>query len=94
MKPRPVTPEIGGLYSFSVLQDGYSLPPPASRIGTVTLGDLALASADQAGRLWDAVITAARRGGARVVERRTQEALHQIRRLRVRCGYAHDPSQD
>jgi len=94
MKLRPATPEIGGLYSFSLLQDGYSLPPPASRIGTVTLGDLALASADQAGRLWDAVITAARRGGARVVERRKQEALHQIRRLRVRCGYAHDPSQD
>jgi hypothetical protein len=93
MKLRPATPEIGGLYTFSLLQDGYSLPPPASRLGTVTLGDLAHVGADQAGRLWDAVVAAAHRGGARVVERRKQEAMRHIRRVRVQCGYAHDPSQ-
>ncbi len=93
MKLRPATPEIGGLYAFCLLQDGYSFPPPASRLGTVTLGDLAYASADQAGRLWDAVIAAARRGGARVVERPRQEAKRHIRRVLVQCGYARDPSQ-
>jgi hypothetical protein len=78
---------------MSVLQDGYTLHSPASRVGTVTLGDLGHASADQLARLWDAFVAAARRGGARVVERRQQEALRYIRRVKVQCGYAAGSTQ-
>ena len=94
MKLRPAAPEIGGLYSFSLLQEGYTLHSPASRVGTVTLGDLAQVGADQAGRAWDAIVAAAVRGGARVVARRKQEAKRYIRRVKLQCGYAAEHSHN
>lgn len=93
MQLRATSPEIGGLYSMSLLQDGHTLHSSTSRVGTVTLGDLGHASADQLGRLWDSMVAAARRGGARVVERRQQEALHYIRRVKVQCGLASGSTQ-
>jgi len=94
MQLRPSAPEIGGLYSFSLLQDGYSMQASATRLDTVTVADIAHVGADRAGRFWDAVVAAARRGGERVVERRTQEAMRYIRRVRVQCGYGADSSPD
>jgi hypothetical protein len=94
MQLRAVAPEIGGLYSVSLLQDGYTLQTPSPSLGSVTVADIAHVGADQAGRLLQAVVAAAKRGGARVVERRKQEALRHIHRVRVQCGYGADPSQE
>ncbi len=60
----------------------------------VTVADIAHVGADQVGRLWDAVVAAARRGGERVVERRRQEAMRYIRRVRIQCGYGADSSPE
>jgi len=93
MQLRPVGPEIGGLYSFSLLQDGYTLEAPGARLGSLPIADVAPVGAGLAGRLWHATVAAARRGGARVVERRRQEAMRHIRRVRVQCGYSDESLQ-
>lgn len=92
MQLRATSAEIGGFCSMSVVQDGCTVPLPAARAGRLSLSGFGHASAERLGRLWSSIVAAARRGAARVVEHRHQEALRLIRRVKAQCDCAAGPT--
>ena len=85
MQLRSVLPAIRALDTFSLLQDGYTLDRRNPCLGEVTVADVAHVGAEQAGRLWQAVVASLRRGAGRVVEHRHREAARLIGRVRAQC---------
>ena len=88
MRLRFVGPEPRDSWITFLLREGYTLDSAGARLGRLPAVETAPAGAGLASRLWHAATAAAKRGGARVVERRRQEALRHIRRVRAQCGYS------
>lgn len=94
MQLRPVGPEVEHSWITFLLREGYTLDAAGSRLGRLPAVAGAPAGARPASRLWDAFAAAARRGAARIVERRQLQAMRHIRRVRAQCGYGAEPSPD
>ena len=94
MQLRPVGPEVGDSWIAFLLREGYTLDAAGSRLGRLPALAGAPAGARSTGRLWDAFAAAARRGAARIVERRQLQAMRYIRCVRAQCGYDAVPSPD
>jgi len=87
-----VGPGILDPWTTFLLREGYTLDAAGSRVGRLPAMDIAPVGAGAAGRLWQAVVAAGRRGGERLVERRRQQAVLYIQRVRAQCGYRADSS--
>jgi hypothetical protein len=88
MRLRFVGPEPRDSWITFLLREGYTLDSVGARLGRLPAADIAPVGVGLVSRLWHAATAAAKRGGARVVERRRQEALRHIRRVRAQCGYS------